>query len=1236
MSEPSIQQHDVLENLIEDFVARLRAGEQVSIEDYAREHAEFAEQLREFLPALVLLEQHARPEEAADCGRAQPVKRGAAPTEIGEFVIVREIGRGGMGVVYEAVQQSLGRHVALKVLSAAGMLSATHLERFRLEARAAGRLHHSHIVPVFGVGEHGGVHYYAMQFIQGQSLDLVIGALRDMGGNRRGDRTMPLAGNEFTQVVAKGLLTGCHSIPSSIDSPVVSPHSPPAPNPQIPETAAADTLTSTHTEFSSSKSGRPFFHSVARVGLQTAEALAYAHSEGVLHRDIKPSNLLLDAKGNIWITDFGLAKTEGTEGLTHTGDFVGTLRYMAPERLEGWSDRRSDIYSLGATLYELLTLHTFHESTNRGKLVDQILHQLPKAPTKIDPTIPRDLETIVLKAIAKEPAARYRTAEEMAEDLGRYLADRTILARRSSTKERFVRWCRRNPVVVSLTAAVMLVLVVGIIGTSLGLLQARQQRAEAVIARDEAVTARKAADREAQRADQQAKLAGEEADASKRLVNYVGAQYALSQGRLHDAYQQITSAIHSKPMWEYGRLLATIVAEARKDWQPAARIFCETVPRWGCFVGSGPKWLVVSAGDFLTVYSAVDGQHINSSKFLADGGLACSMGPDRLAISTTQGQVAIYSLPELQACGVCQMPDSVVAIRSDANGKHLAILDVKGTVRVFDDAAQQLAEHQFALAQGYSRGPSIDISPSGNAVLFDPVGQWTEKRSLWKWATNEVRTFSLEANVLRLQSDDMVVGIVNPISSSETSELAWLDLNDSDVRTYTFQNILYAPETRLEGVAISRGLVGISLVSNDLISSFPTNIGKTNSEPSRESDAQIGQNTIHPSFARYHSLWPQRTEAPKLLAFDAASQSLALAGDREIVVFGKIQSSTRGGISTRMPMDSWSVGTAGGKALFATKGTLQIVNFHLNQTVQVSVEPPSPFPGRAFHVWGVTGTPDGRRVAVRWQETSGDTSDAATYFRKIVRVYESVPSTDKESRALPLVGELDFKELGGIHGLTNRQIVLSPDGNTVACGAKGKFAGYRVDNGAKKYELELDNRSTFATCQDPPLFGAGRYDQPDDFIIWDIQDGKEISRVKLDAPIASAAFSPAGKLVLIGLKSNLLRSYRVSDGQLVSEIRTAVAPKAIAPVGTRFLGFLPNGATGTVGSMVLADLQDGHVLEVLNHAAHVLDAGYCSDDAGAFVYAIDRTDAEVLRSVGIDEAVQILEQTSPRHIKSSR
>src|SRR5262249_40568991 len=157
------------------------------------------------------------------------------------------------------------------------------------------------------------------------------------------------------------------------------------------------------------------YRSVARVGLQVAEALAYAHSQGIVHRDIKPSNLLLDAKGTVWVTDFGLAKAEGTDALTHTGDIVGTLRYMAPERFDGWADPRSDVYSLGVTLYELLTLHYLFQEPNRAKLIDRVVHDAPVSPRKLDKKVPRDLETIVLKAIAKEPGQRYASAEQMGE-----------------------------------------------------------------------------------------------------------------------------------------------------------------------------------------------------------------------------------------------------------------------------------------------------------------------------------------------------------------------------------------------------------------------------------------------------------------------------------------------------------------------------------------------------------------------------------------------------------------------------------------------------------------------------------------------------------------------------------------------------------------------------------------------------------------------------------------------------
>jgi WD40 repeat protein/tetratricopeptide (TPR) repeat protein len=200
---------------------------------------------------------------------------------------------------------------------------------------------------------------------------------------------------------------------------------------------------------------------VARVGIQVAEALAYAHGQGVLHRDIKPSNLLLDTEGTVWVTDFGLAKAADSDDLTHTGDIVGTLRYMPPERFGGHGDARSDVYALGLTLYELLTLRPAFDEANRARLIEQVLHAEPPRPRKLNPAVPRDLETVVLKATSRDPAHRYPTAAEMAEDLKRFVEDKPIRARRVSEAERLWRWCRRNPTMAALALALVLALLVG-------------------------------------------------------------------------------------------------------------------------------------------------------------------------------------------------------------------------------------------------------------------------------------------------------------------------------------------------------------------------------------------------------------------------------------------------------------------------------------------------------------------------------------------------------------------------------------------------------------------------------------------------------------------------------------------------------------------------------------------------------------------------------------------------------
>jgi serine/threonine protein kinase/WD40 repeat protein/Tfp pilus assembly protein PilF len=552
MTDAEVRRNPV-EQLAEEFLQRFRRGERPALTEYTRRCPEMADEIRDLFPALVLLEQAGPswPEPSDDGGRV--TADGGALERLGDYHILREVGRGGMGVVYEAVQESLGRHVALKVLPSRGAADPRRLQRFRREARSAARLHHTNIVPVFEVGEQGGVHYYAMQFIQGQSLDDVLDELRRQ---RADDTTKVSPPNSQTASLAVSLLTGRFQALAEeleragdgclTDCPPAGPATqemhdavpagggpslagPPCPTlvpaPERPEASAGSdspfsrsvaraglqvaeasapaesacpTAAPARSELSAA-SDFPYYRSVARVGLQVAEALAYAHGQKVLHRDIKPANLLLDLQGTVWVTDFGLAREEGSD-LTQTGELVGTLRYMAPERFRGAADARSDLYALGMTLYELLTLRPAFTETDRLRLLQQIRDREPVRPRKFDPRIPRDLETIVLKACAKEPGRRYQSAGELADDLKRFLEDRPIKARRVSAAEKLWRLCRRNPSTAGLVAAAVVLVSVLSVGVPLGLLL-RDQRNAAIGAWNEAQEAKGRAEADQKRAE---------------------------------------------------------------------------------------------------------------------------------------------------------------------------------------------------------------------------------------------------------------------------------------------------------------------------------------------------------------------------------------------------------------------------------------------------------------------------------------------------------------------------------------------------------------------------------------------------------------------------------------------------------------------------------------------------------------------------------------------------------------
>lgn len=495
----------VLAELVDRFTHEVQGGKPITVEAFANAHPKYAEQLRRLLPAVQALAEMEPASQDAAGDAVVDLKRG----RLGDYRVVREVGRGGMGIVYEAEQISLHRRVALKVLPFASNLDRRNLQRFKNEARAAAQLHHTNIVPVFFTGTERGLHFYAMQFIEGRTLADVIAEMRR--GKRR--RSAP-------------------SAPTHVRTPRPAVGDAPT-GPYVPTPPVA--ALSTH------RTGKPaHFRSVALLGIQAAEALEHAHQSGVIHRDIKPGNLMVDERSNLWVTDFGLAHMHGEPGVTMTGDIVGTLRYMSPEQAtakRGIVDHRTDIYSLGVTLYELLTLTDAFVASDRQKLLHAILENEPRLPRLINKHVPADLETIVLKAMAKNPGERYATAQELADDLRRFLEGQPILATRPSVLQRASKWAWRHRAMVGGVLTSMVLALAGLM-LAYALLWIEEQNTRmqkesadksAKIAREQARIAtdlRHKAEKETERADERARVAEDRLRMALEYVKYTSQNLA--------------------------------------------------------------------------------------------------------------------------------------------------------------------------------------------------------------------------------------------------------------------------------------------------------------------------------------------------------------------------------------------------------------------------------------------------------------------------------------------------------------------------------------------------------------------------------------------------------------------------------------------------------------------------------------------------------------------------------------